>query len=235
MVKLCFVSLLLSTALFGSQTCASIGDIAPVRDPNCPTVTFSINGSDFSSIFSVAAIPETTEYSITADSTNVGGTGFNVSVNGTTDPDPVIDFGMSFDPPAFTVVFLEITTPYFGNFSQFTDNIASQLTDGANVTGCLPTPTEVNAGSCPGSFIEEFSINGTPVDFKNPGDPGNFTGGEFPSSGNLTLDVGFNITGGGIALTGNAGFVPEPGTVGTMGAGALALAAAVWRRRRTRA
>jgi hypothetical protein len=231
MVKLCIVALLLSSAVFGSQTCSS--NLAV--DPNCPTVTFSINGTDFSNIFTVAAIPRTTEYSITANSANVGSTGFNVTVNATTNPDPDIDYAETVDPPTSTIVFLEITTPYFGNFSQFANTITDQLTGGASVTGCLPTPALVFAGSCPGSFFQEFSINGTPVDFRNPGEPRNVTTGAFPTSGNLTLDVGFNITGGGISLRGDAGSVPEPGTIGMMGAGALALAAAVWRRRHTRA
>jgi hypothetical protein len=226
MLKLCITSLLLSHVLFGSATCTGI------VDPSCPTVTFAVNGTDYSDIFTVSATTPGQLYTISAD-TSVDGV--TVDVSATTQPDPLIDFGMSFsgDP----VIFLEIDSPYFGTtlLNQFGGGLTDQLSHGAILTGCLPPPASVEAGNCPGPFVEEFSINGTPVAAINPGST--FTGGSVPSTGNLTLDLGFNLSGGTVMFNGLADFTtgtPEPGTVALIGLGITALGVAGRFRRRVR-
>jgi len=227
MLKLFISSLLLSNVLFGSATCLG------VSDPDCPTVTFAINGTDYSDVFTVSATSPGVSYTVSA---NTVVDGVTVDVTATTDPDPVIGFGMSFssgDP----VIFLQIVSPYFSStgLSQFGDGLTAQLSQGATLAGCLPPSSSAEAGVCPasplGGFVEELSINGGAQIAQNPGSTSSFSG-SFPSTGNVTLDLGFDLS-GSVVLNGSAGFSapsPEPGTIVMIGFGLVALTSAARRR-----
>ena len=218
MVRLVVMALLLSNYVFGAvvgpQICTSQQDFF------CPTVLFTVDSGsgpvDYSNNFLITAITPGQLYNISA---NFNAGGFPVNFNATTHPDPVIDFGMSFGSQTDPMVFLSITTPYVGdveNFTEFSDNLAAQLVGAGSATGTLLNPSNNNL------YMEEFLINGAAVDFENSGANPVFTGGPFPNTGNLTLDLGFNVTGGSIfQVGGSVGLTPEPGTLALMGFGIL--------------
>lgn len=230
MIKFLVIPLLLGGSLFAGQTCT-----AALVDPYCPTVNlFTINGVDYTNIFTVSAITPASEYSIAANAI-VGG--FHVNFNATTQPDPVIDFGMSFDDSTDPPIFLSITTPYFSEtgFNEFGDSFLDQLIGSGSAVGTIIPPEGLLSQFPAYPYFEEFDVNQTPVDFENSSRTQNtFIGGPFPNTGNLTLNLGFNLTlntGASFTASGSAGFVPEPGTLGMLGAGLLTLAAFVRRAR----
>jgi hypothetical protein len=227
MIRLSLIALILSSCLFaGPVSFCTEADAA-----FCPSLQFTIDGNDLSDQFTITPIATGQEYSIAADFTDPI-SGLTIDFDAATSPDPVIGFGMSFSGSSDPDVFFSVTTPYSGevNFSEFADFFTGAGT-GFN-GGTLPTP---NSDTFPdATYTYEFLVNGTPVDLEDPtGDP--LTFGNFPSSGNLTLEGGLNVGPNVLFSTqGAGGFVPEPGTLALMGFGALAMAGAAWRRRRIR-
>jgi hypothetical protein len=164
-------------------------------------------------------------------------TGYIVSVNATTQSDPVIDFGMNFTGDgADPLVALKISTPYVGGpFPSLIATGSGTLTD-ASTTGAASVLPQS------GGDIESIIVNGLPIMTGGPLNPGcSFSGkpagfvqtgcgpltsmlvsGPYPSSGTLELDIVFNLSStGSYSTNGSVGFVPEPATGVLLGAGLL--------------
>jgi hypothetical protein len=169
-------------------------------------------------------------------------TGYTVTVNASTQSDPVIDFGMNFtgdgsDP----LVILKISTPYTGGpFPSIFATGAGTLIDSLGSGAASVSPQS-------GSDIESVIVNGSPVLMASPLNPGcSFSGqapgfvqtscgpftsmqtdGPFPSSGTLEVDAVFNLSSSGsYNVTGSADFAPpapEPATGALLAGGLLAM------------
>jgi hypothetical protein len=246
MPRLLVLLFLLASVLFGAA-------IQPCPLPTCPTISFIVDGTDISSNFTAipGEGPNGTVFHITGSFSNPS---FSVTLDAFTQPDPVIDFGMSFDSSADPSVSLTITSPYSGGpFSGFDSSSSGQITPGANTIGNSFVQGNFNG------FIQEFFINGVLVDSSNPGC--NYTGapgqtlpcpnvqpasfsklaqiggfpiasvGGFPDQGTIELAASFNISAGDhFVLSGSGILTPEPATGSLMFAGVLALAGIALRR-----
>jgi hypothetical protein len=182
---------------------------------------------------------------------------YSVSITGTLDPDPAIDYGIAVtDLGAPSNFFFLFNTPII--FGAVPNSVNASIVGGLNDTtgngvSILPTLTDDDADTVLELQIAELSTGGP---FVNMGvdvglgqvHPGSGSGAFYtygsyfdgPQPGPvaawnaLQVRLGFSLTGGGdiAVLTGHAEIVPEPSSVVLALGGGLALTWHLWRRRR---
>jgi hypothetical protein len=169
---------------------------------------------------------------------SIATTGYTITVNAFTMPDPVIDFDLGLtgtdSDPAVT---LTMSTPFSGGpFSSIVATSSGTLTDSDlnGTASVLPHGDDIQSLFLNGAPVTSPTLNpgcsfsGTEAGFSQPcpSPTSRLLSGNFPSSGTLEVDISYNLSvGDSYDVSGSASLaaVPEPATSLLFAAALLAM------------